>query len=72
MARLALGALALLLAATPVTPAEAVDLIGTWHVLTHYKDSSAEHPERERALWRRVEPKDPKVREYWSQTRGSS
>jgi hypothetical protein len=48
MARLALGVLALLLAATPVTPAEAVDLIGTWHVLTHYKDSSTEHPERER------------------------
>jgi len=48
MARLLLGALALLVVAIPVTPAEAVDLIGTWHVLIHYKDSVTEHPERER------------------------
>jgi len=48
MGRLLLGALALLVVATPVTPAEAVDLIGTWHVLIHYKDSVTEHPERER------------------------
>ncbi len=48
MARLLLGALALLVVATPVTPAEAVDLIGTWHVLIHYRDSVTEHPERER------------------------
>ncbi len=48
MARLLLGALALLVVAVPVTPAEAVDLIGTWHVLIHYRDSVTEHPERER------------------------
>ncbi len=29
-------------------PAGAVDLIGTWHVLIHYKDSSTIHSERER------------------------
>jgi hypothetical protein len=43
-----LGLLALLLAATGQRPAEAVDLVGTWHVLIHYKDSGAEHPKRER------------------------
>ncbi len=48
MARLLLGALALLVVAIPVKPAEAVDLIGTWHVLIHYKDSVTDHPERER------------------------
>ncbi len=48
MARLLLGALALLVVAIPVKPAEAVDLIGTWHVLIHYKDSVTERPERER------------------------
>ena len=48
MARLLLGALALLMVAIPVKPAEAVDLIGTWHVLIHYKDSVTDHPERER------------------------
>jgi hypothetical protein len=48
MARLLLGALALLVVATPVSPAEAVDLIGTWHVLVHHKDSVTENPERER------------------------
>ncbi len=35
---LALGAL----------PAAAVELEGTWHVLVHYKDAEAAHPERER------------------------
>jgi len=29
-------------------PAFAVDLIGTWFVLVHYKDSTTTHPERER------------------------
>ncbi len=29
-------------------PALAVDLVGTWHVLVHYKDSGTNHPERER------------------------
>jgi hypothetical protein len=48
MARLLLGALALLVSAASTTPAAAVDLIGTWHVLIHYKDSVTEHPERER------------------------
>jgi hypothetical protein len=48
MARLLLGALALLVVAIPVRPAEAVDMIGTWHVLIHYQDSVTEHPERER------------------------
>ena len=32
----------------PAARAEAVDLIGTWHVLVHYKDSATDHPERER------------------------
>jgi hypothetical protein len=48
MARLLLGVLALLVVATPAAPAEAVDLIGAWHVLIHYKDSVTENPERER------------------------
>jgi hypothetical protein len=48
MGRLVLGVLALAVAAAPVTPAGALDLIGTWHVLIHYKDSATEHPERER------------------------
>jgi hypothetical protein len=48
MGRLLLGVLALVVGATPATRAEAVDLIGTWHVLVHYKDSVTEHPERER------------------------
>lgn len=48
MARLLLGALAVLLVAAPAIPAAALDLIGTWHVLVHYKDSATENPERER------------------------
>jgi hypothetical protein len=48
MARLLLGVVALLTVATPALPARAVDLIGTWHVLVHYKDSVTAHPERER------------------------
>jgi len=48
MARLLLGVLALLVLAAPIEPAAAVDLIGSWHVLIHYKDSITEHPERER------------------------
>ncbi len=45
---LLLACLALLAAAFLATPAAAVDLIGTWHVLVHYTDSAADHPERER------------------------
>jgi hypothetical protein len=48
MGRTLLGFLALLVAVLPATPAAAVDLIGTWHVLAHYKDSVTDHPERER------------------------
>jgi hypothetical protein len=48
MAGRLLGALALLVVAAPVMPAEALDLIGTWHVLVHYRDSAAQHPEQER------------------------
>jgi len=48
MRRLLLGVAALLVAATPVTRAAALDLIGTWHVLVHYRDSAVPHPERER------------------------
>jgi hypothetical protein len=48
MARSLPGVLAALLLVTPVAPAEAVDLIGTWHVLVHYRDSATQHPERER------------------------
>ena len=48
MARLWIGVLALLFAATGAAPTAAVDLIGSWHVLIHYKDAVTEHPERER------------------------
>jgi hypothetical protein len=48
MARLLLGALALLVAVAGARPAEAVELPGTWHVLIHYKDATAAHPEQER------------------------
>ena len=48
MARLLLGVVALLVVASPAASAEAVDLIGTWHVLVHYKDSVTDNPERER------------------------
>ena len=42
-----------LLASVALAPGEAraltvEDLIGTWHVLAHYKDSGTDHPERER------------------------
>ena len=47
MGRLLLGVVALLVAATPVTRAAALDLIGTWHVLVHYRDSATGYPERE-------------------------
>ncbi len=45
--------LALALVASPAG-AETVDLLGTWHVLAHYRDSAATKPERERwedRLW---------------------
>ena len=32
----------------PSAVAAETDLIGTWHVLIHYKDDNAQHPERER------------------------
>jgi hypothetical protein len=37
-----------LLLAGPAFGESAVDLVGTWHVLVHYKDDNAPHPERER------------------------
>ena len=37
-----------LLLASPASGESAVDLAGTWHVLVHYKDDNAPHPERER------------------------
>jgi len=51
---LALAAL-VALAAAPARALEAADLIGTWHVLAHYKDSASDHPDRERwidRVWR--------------------
>jgi hypothetical protein len=48
MWRLLFVVLTLALAAAPVTPALALDLAGTWHVLIHYRDSATENPERER------------------------
>lgn len=48
MGRLSLGVLALLIAVTALRPAQAVDLVDTWYVLIHYKDSQTQHPERER------------------------
>jgi hypothetical protein len=41
-----LAAAALALAAA--RPAAAVDLVGTWHVLVHYKDSASENPDTPR------------------------
>lgn len=41
-------ALSLVFLFVAATPAAAVDLIGTWHVLIHYKDTSTIHAERER------------------------
>jgi len=41
-------ALAVILGAWLAAPAPAVELLGTWHVLMHFKDSSTPHPERER------------------------
>ena len=43
-----LGVLALLVAVAAARPVEAVDLVATWHVLAHYKDSTTENPELER------------------------
>lgn len=40
-----------LLAAALLLPSAAIaetDVVGAWHVLIHYKDDNAEHPERER------------------------
>jgi hypothetical protein len=34
--------------ALSAAPAAALDLVGTWHVLVHFKDSATTHPERER------------------------
>ena len=46
--RSAAFAAALTLALALAAPAPALDLIGTWHVLVHYKDSATENPDRER------------------------
>jgi hypothetical protein len=44
-----LGLLALLpLLPLAAPPAAALDLLGTWHVLVHYKDSAASNPDAER------------------------
>ena len=48
IAALQLVAPVALAALWPATPAAGVDLMGTWHVLAHYKDSTTTHPERER------------------------
>jgi hypothetical protein len=45
IARLAAACLALLALAAP---AGALDLVGTWHVLVHYKDSAAKNADAER------------------------
>ena len=47
-ARAALAALAVLFYAAPSLAGDGVDLIGTWHVLVHYRDDHTVHPERER------------------------
>ena len=44
----ALAALCLTLAVPAAASARAVDLIGTWHVLIHYRDDNSPHPEVER------------------------
>jgi len=44
----ALAALGLTLAVPAAASARAVDLIGTWHVLIHYRDDNSPHPEIER------------------------
>jgi hypothetical protein len=44
LAMVLLGACLLL----PFAAAAETDVIGTWHVLVHYKDDNATHPERER------------------------
>jgi hypothetical protein len=36
------------LIASPAATGELPELVGTWHVLVHYKDENAAHPERER------------------------
>lgn len=41
------AALASLVLATPAVGSD-VDVLGAWHVLVHYKDDNATHPERER------------------------
>jgi hypothetical protein len=46
MSALVVAALLALLAG-PATAAD-LDVTGTWHVLVHYKDQNANHPERER------------------------
>jgi hypothetical protein len=47
MARALFGLAALLSLAASV-PARAVELVGTWYVLVHYKDDHAENPQTER------------------------
>lgn len=44
----ALAAACLAAALCAGAPAAAVDLVGTWHVLVHYKDSAAGNPDAER------------------------
>ncbi len=47
-ARLCLAALAVLFFAAPSLAEDGVDLIGTWHVLVHYRDDHTVRPEQER------------------------
>ncbi len=48
VARAALAALGLTLAVPTAASARAVDLIGTWHLLIHYRDDNSTHPDVER------------------------
>ncbi|MDH3213271.1 MAG: hypothetical protein OEM05_12370 [Myxococcales bacterium] len=47
-ARLWLAALAVLFGAVPSGAEPSVDLVGTWHVLVHYRDDHTVRPEQER------------------------
>ncbi len=54
----------LLLAAWPARASTGLDLAGTWHVLLHYRDANAAHPEAERwedRVWE-LEPKGERLR----------
>src|SRR5262245_1937935 len=48
MARAGIALLSCLCALAAAAPARAVDLVGTWYVLIHYKDSHADNADTER------------------------